>query len=129
MKSWIATGVTGLLALALTPSLASGDPWKDESGKRWRQRNWRYRELPPGIYFRYERPRYWQVPPHYPPPWYRYDDDDDWLEDYKDWLKDRREREREAYKEWREHLKELRERERERFKRWRDRWDDDDDDD
>jgi hypothetical protein len=126
---------TGVLALTIAPSLALADLWKDESrrGKGryppgWAQRHW---EPPPGFYWRYQGPRHEPVPPpHYPPPWYRdRDDDDDWREDYREWLKERREREREAYQEWRERMKDLRERERERFERWRDRWDDDDDDD
>ncbi len=131
-KAW-----TGVLGLAIVPSLAFADPWKDESRRRrehyppgWGQR---YHEPPRGSYWRYEWPGYEPMPPpYYPPPWVRDrddDDDDDRWEDYREWLKERREREREAYKEWRERMKELRERERERYKWWRERWGDDDDDD
>jgi hypothetical protein len=125
MMSLTTKARAGLLALVIVPSLALADPWKDESRQRRYPPGWakRYDREPPRDFQRqYAWPPYYPAPPppYFPPPWYRQrDDDDDWREDYREWLKERREREREAYKEWRE---------RERFKRWRERWDDDDDD-
>jgi hypothetical protein len=132
-KAWLAI----LAFLTLVPSSALADPWKDESGRRKfqaRRGHWEgrlYRAQPPWeVYRRYPTPPYRLRPPAYfPPPWHRDRDDDDWREDYEEWLEERREREEEAYEEWRERMEDRRERERDRFKRWRDRDDDDDDDD
>jgi hypothetical protein len=123
------------LAALLLPTAAVADEWKDESGKG--RKGWEDRKDWNGETPGWARGRgYWDghYPPPYPPPawgppgrWYgppapeygrRYGGSKD---DWKDWnkaLRERekklREREKEAYKKWRE-------REKEAYKRW---WDD-----